>query len=831
MKNSLLFFCLLNTLTMYAQQNQYLHDNWQFRQTDSTEWRAAVVPGSVHTDLIREGLIPDPFFNTHEKDVQWIENEDWEYRSSFSCTENILNEDHITLVFEGLDTYAEVWLNDSLILSANNMHRAWETDVKSVLKPNNELRILFRSPVEMGKELSKAIPFKMPVDERIYTRKAQYQYGWDWGPRLVGCGIWKAVYLRGWSEARIENIQILQDTLTDEFANLNLQLRWQAQPGEQYTVEWQVEGEPEAQTILQVHSGQATPPLLSLPFQINNPKRWWSNGLGDAHLYTGVLRILKDSVVVDRQTLRFGLRTIELVQEPDEQGKSFYFRLNGQPVFAKGANFIPTHSFPEQTTAESYRHQLQEAADAGVNMLRIWGGGIYEADIFYDLCDSLGIMVWQDFMFACAMYPGDSAFLDNVMAEITYQTERLRNHPSIVLWCGNNEIDEAWHNWGWQVLFGYLQLQADQIWDWYEELFHRRIPAQLAISDPSRSYWPSSPSIGWGRKEAMNQGDMHYWGVWWGKFPFRVYENKVGRFMSEYGFQAMPSRFTFDHYIDSSEQYLRSPALMQHQKHPVGYETIDDYMKRDFPVPVDFDDYVYTSQLLQAWGIQTALLAHLRNMPYCMGSLYWQWNDCWPVTSWSATDHDGRRKALYYTTRRTFGDYVMSAEDSNGRFNLYLVQHVPSDSLRLRLFHIDYAEKMVTETIDIAATYIPDSRIVYTDSLHLHKKSKAIYAVLENLKGEVLYSDLITWKSPLDMKLKPSQVDWRYNEADSSITLVSDHLSWGVYLYHDDDELRLSDNYFMLAPGVEKTIYLESVPANFPEGINIMVLNNLTKKK
>jgi beta-mannosidase len=538
MKKIILFTCLFNSLIMFAQQKQYLHDNWQFRQADSTEWRPAMVPGSVHTDLIREGIIPDPFFNTNEKDVQWIELEYWVYKTSFTCSEDILNEEHISIIFEGLDTYAEVWLNDSLILSANNMHRAWEADVKSLLRVNNQLHITFRSPVEAGKELAKAIPFKMPVDERIYTRKAQYQYGWDWGPRLVGCGIWKDVYLKGWTEARIENLHLQQDTLSDEYAHMNLSVRWQAKPGEQYTIDWQVAGSPEAQTVLQVHSGQGAPPVLHLPFDIQQPKRWWSNGLGEAYLYTGELRILKDSVLVDSQTLRFGLRTIELVQEPDEQGKSFYFRLNGKPVFAKGANFIPTHSFPEQTTAASYRFQLQEAADAGVNMLRIWGGGIYESDIFYDICDSLGIMVWQDFMFACAMYPGDSAFLDNAIAEITYQTERLRNHPSIVLWCGNNEIDEAWHNWGWQVLFGYLQLQADQIWDWYEELFHRRIPAQLAISDPSRSYWPSSPSIGWGRREAVNQGDMHYWGVWWGKFPFRVYEHKVGRFMSEYGFQA-----------------------------------------------------------------------------------------------------------------------------------------------------------------------------------------------------------------------------------------------------------------------------------------------------
>ncbi|MFN3940327.1 MAG: glycoside hydrolase family 2 protein, partial [Chitinophagales bacterium] len=303
---------------------------------------------------------------------------------------------------------------------------------------------------------------------------------------------------------------------------------------------------------------------------------------------------------------------------------------------------------------------MLEVKNANMNMLRIWGGGIYEKDVFYNLCDSLGILVWQDFMFACAMYPGDSAFLSNVKKEITYQVKRLRNHPSIALWCGNNEIDEAWHNWGWQSQYHYNTTEQKEIWSWYENVFHHLIPEVLSQTDTSRNYWPSSPSIGWGHKESLTSGDVHYWGVWWGNQSFEYYNQKVGRFMSEYGFQGMPSYRSFKNFTPLPELRYNSPTLKTHQKHPVGYETIFTYMQREYPVSDNLASSIYLSQLLQARGISIAMEAHRRNRPYCMGSLYWQMNDCWPVTSWSAIDYYGNRKALYYASKKTFAPLALS---------------------------------------------------------------------------------------------------------------------------------------------------------------------------
>lgn len=555
-------------------------ENWTFNKQNDIVKYQATIPGTIHTDLFQNQLISDPFFGANEKELKWIENENWEYKTTFVLTKEELQNQNIDLQFEGLDTYASVYLNDILVLAANNMFRSWNISVKNKLKTGkNHLKVIFKSAVEVGKQEAQKLSYTLPGDEKVFTRKAQYHYGWDWGPRFVTAGIWKQVKLHFWNTATIQNVRFEQAGITEYDALLFFNI----------TVNSQMEGD----YVFVINGNKykrklpkgAT--LIELPYTIENPKLWWCNGLGEAHLYDFDISIHKKRKEIDSNHLKIGLRTIELVQGEDEKGKSFYFKLNGIPVFMKGANYIPSDSFVTRVDAEKYKKVVENAKNAHMNMLRVWGGGIYENDAFYDECDKNGILVWQDFMFACAMYPGDTDFVQNVKQEVIDNVNRLQNHPSIALWCGNNEVDEGWHNWGWQKQYQYTKSDSTKVWNDYKTVFHEVIPKTLdsLVSKEKNVYWSSSPSIGWGRKESLLKGDSHYWGVWWGMEPFEMYTKKVGRFMSEYGFQGMPSMETLQKVIRKEDLNFNSDAVKNHQKHPTGYETIKTYMERDFQVP------------------------------------------------------------------------------------------------------------------------------------------------------------------------------------------------------------------------------------------------------
>ncbi|MFQ5690404.1 MAG: glycoside hydrolase family 2 protein [Gemmatimonadota bacterium] len=652
-----------------------------------TEWMPATVPGSVHTDLLADHRIPDPYWRDEEARLQWIEDEDWEYRATFRVDSEILARDRVELVFDGLDTYAEVSLNGAPVLRADNMFRRWEVEVKGRLRPDsNELRVRFRSPVRAALPALRALPYRLPAGNdrgdpptRLFTRKAAYQYGWDWGPRFVTSGIWRPVGLRAWSGARIRDVQLVQHALTDSLATLSAVVEILAdsaavagaaaaasRPGP-----GPADGGRPARLRVSSPDGSfrsASVPARLVPglnrvrvdFRIERPRRWWPNGLGEAHLYPVRVDLEEDGEARDRAVTSFGLRTLEVVTRSDSIGESFFVRVNGVPAFMKGANWIPPDHFPSRVGKRRYRERLLAAAQAHMNMLRVWGGGIYEDDRFYELADSLGILIWQDFAFANAMYPADSAFLANVRAEAADNVRRLRNHPSLALWCGNNEIDEGWKNWGWPRELGWSPEQAARIRAGYERLFRELLPSVVAELDPGRFYWPSSPSIGWGHPESLARGDAHYWGVWWGGEPFEAFREKLPRFMSEFGFQAYPTLRTIRGFTAPGDRSLAAPVMRAHQKHPSGNEIIRRYMARWYPKPRDFEAFVYLSQLLQAEGMKVALEAHRRARPRTMGSLYWQLDDSWPGVSWSSVDHEGRWKALHYYARRAFVPVLVS---------------------------------------------------------------------------------------------------------------------------------------------------------------------------
>lgn len=573
------FFCT----NLFAQTATIdLTKNWQFTNAHKIHWYKATVPGTVHTDLLASKLIPDPFYGDNEKKLLWIDTCDWLYKTNFSITEKQLLSYGAELTFEGLDTYADVSLNGQIILKANNMFRGFNVDVKPYLKKgSNELKIYFHSAKKITDSIAKAaLPLVLPDNNRVYARKAQFQFGWDWGPVFIGCGIWKNADLNFFNARKTINRKSF------------------------------------------------------LPVMAN------------------------------------------LIQQKDSFGTSFYFEKNGKPIYAKGANWIPANIFLPAVKKTDYLTLLIRAKNANMNMLRVWGGGIYEDDYFYDLCDSLQIMIWQDFMFAGGMYPADTAYLQNVKEEVIYQIERLKKHPCIVMWCGNNEIDEAWHNWGWQKNYNLHGADSVKVWQDYKTLFEDSLKAWVNEFDGRRPYISSSPKYGWGNTKSFTEGDSHYWGLWWGVEPWETFETHTGRFISEYGMQAMPNFETVKTYTALADLRYNSNAVQWHQKANDGFKKLNAYLDKYFidsskRSKLSLEEYTYLTQCMQYYILKNSIAVH-RSKPQNMGTLLWQLNDCWPVTSWSIADFSRAPKAAWYGVREAYRDDIKPLKDSVYPKNLQL---------------------------------------------------------------------------------------------------------------------------------------------------------------
>lgn len=814
-------------------------DNWKFKACKDAEWMAAVVPGCVHTDLLRNGVIADPFYGTNEHDLQWIDKIDWEYESSFDVPEALRNAASLQLVFDGLDTYADVYVNGMHVLSADNMFRTWKADVKSIVtEKDNVLSIRFRSPVQEDLPKIEKLGYNLPASNdqselgglgeqkiSIFARKAPYHYGWDWGPRFVTSGIWREARLEGWSGGKISDVYVQQDNVSAAEASLTVSVELEAEQEWNGSVRVSADGQAWEQSV----SLKQGLNVVQVPAVISKPKLWWSRGLGEAHLYTFTAELLKEdeAEAVAAKSVRTGLRSVRLVRDQDAAGATFYFELNGVPVFAKGANHIPNDSFITDVTDERYRHEIVTAVESNMNMLRVWGGGIYEQSIFYELCDEYGILVWQDFMFACSMYPGDEPFLNNVRHEAEENVKRLRNHPSIVLWCGNNEIDSAWAQydedggWGWKK--NYNQEQRTTIWADYESVFHHILPEAVAAFAPGTAYWPSSPlisltgDINQHAHPLSTEGDVHYWGVWHAVEPFENYNVKIGRFMSEYGFQSFPEYDTVMTFAVEQDLALDSKVMQAHQKNGDGNRLIKEYMDIYMSEPKDFPSFLYMSQVLQAEAMKTAIEAHRRKMPYCMGTLYWQMNDCWPVASWAGMDYYGKWKAMQYYARRSFGDTILSFDRSeSGMIDV----HVVTDGLSpvtgvLKITLYDFSGVRLKQ--DFANVEVPGNctAVVYSldEQVWLNGSdagSVVLLAELEHAEQQVDSKEFY-FVSAKELKLAAGAI--RITEVEGSngtrYTLETDVLAKQVWL-SAEREGRFSDNFFDLIPGVAKTVEFRS---------------------
>jgi len=823
-----------------------LDNGWQFRllpesaqasqHADLTSWTPAHVPGSVQTDLLTTGNIGDPFYRDNEAQLQWIGLADWDYQLTFNVDAGTLKQDHVDLVFDGVDTFADIVVNDKPLLKTGNMFRRWRIPVKHVLHAgNNTLLVRLHSPIAKLQPWllmqSYALPGEFdsafgdePKGKQTsnYVRKANYQYGWDWGPRFVTIGIWQPVRLESWTDARLDDFHIAQPHVDADRAELAAEVSLQAGKAgaAQVMLTWTGPDGSNGQMAKDV-SLTAGNNTLQLPLLIDHPQRWWPVGYGQQNLYRFHVEVKRGNdllVSADRNT---GLRSVQLNRDKDAWGRSFAFVVNGVPIFAKGADLIPTDSFPERTTPEQLKQLLTSTRDANMNMLRMWGGGYYQSDAFYDLADQLGIMIWQDFMFGGAITPYDSAFLGNSRVEAEEQVRRLRNHPSIVLWCGNNEVQTGWESWPDRIDFQ-KSIAADErqrIETGMRELFNNTLRKVVKENDSDVPYWASSPSTDFdGEANVLNDGDYHYWKVWSGSEPIDHYLDVTPRFQSEYGLQSFPVMSTIERFAAPSDMTPNSPVMRAHQKfaNGNGNDRLLLYIRANYGEPKDFASFVYLSQLMQAEGIELAA-EHLRSArPQSMGSLYWQLNDVWPGPSWSSLDYFGRWKALQYHAKRFYAPVDIVPIRRDGRTSLYLVSDRTTPfKATVRTHIMDMAGKSLSETSQtVDATALASTKLgEYTDAALLHggraANTVASFDVIED--GRVVAHHLLYFgvAKTLALPRQPGlHAEWR--DEGKTLRISSKQLARGVWIDFGKLDANLSGNAFDLLPGEHIDIAVDS---------------------
>lgn len=783
---------------------------WQLRAADENEWYPVSLPGEVHLALMDAGLIPDPFAADNELQVQWVAEKDWVFRGSIEVSAELLQEDQVVVRFEGLDTLTEVRINDTLLGRTNNAFRtyAWQVDKDGLHPGLNQIEISFKSPVKYITNLQDAEPLPSP-DQSIpggsYLRKAPCQWGWDWGPMLPPIGVWKTARLEGYSNAKLESVHLQQEhqfnglvtvkaeAIVDQWTEQTLQLCLTL-------------SDPQGNTFGTTCKILDRSSLVSL--DIPYPMLWWPNGYGEQSLYQArvCLRTL-DETVLDVWDFQLGLRTLELQQEKDEFGESFTFVVNGVPIFAKGSNWIPTDSFPTRITRQHLDQLLGDAARAHHNMIRVWGGGFYESEDFYDLCDQYGILVWQDFIFSCSVYPlDDPVFVENIQQEVLDNVSRIRHRASLALWCGNNEMDWGWEAWGWSE-GDTLKYQQP-----YRQFFYETLPGWLADLDPDTPYWYSSPSSGtpFENCNSNDRGDAHYWEVWHGAKPFSAYREQFPRFMSEFGFQSLPPLKTIRTYADEDHWNLTDYMIEHHQRSYFASALFMGQMALHFMMPADFPSLVYLTMVLQAEGIRFGVEHWRRNRHRVSGTLYWQLNDCWPVASWSSIDYFGRWKALHYASRRFYAPLLLSIEDDEAAATMKV--HLTSDLQARWMGEVDWSLMRIDgEVIDSGKVDVEvdklSSKIIFEKNfshLSLQEKRETVFVARLSEDGKVLVTQLATFVRNKHLQLVNPQLKAYLKDSREgmvTIELRSEYLARFVELSLDDADIVFSDNYFDVLPG------------------------------
>lgn len=860
----ILIFIFICIKAIAVERN--IHDNWRFRQGSSEIWHPAEVPGCVHLDLMRERMIEDPFFRLNERGVQWVDKEDWMYETRFTPTREELSGDSQELVFYGLDTYADVYLNHQRIAETDNMHRTWRCNVKGLMKEGeNLLEVYFHSPIKRNIPQFDDLPYRHNTgpdhssmggifDKTLspFARTAGFEYGWDWGPRLVTFGIWRPVVLETWNTAKISDAWYIQKDVTRSRARLQTQVEVEAAvESSDALITILADGKEVASAKTMLKKGINT---VTLDYELKNPRLWWTNGLGKPNLTKFETRLqLKGNGelhLVATDVEKIGLRSLKLHNDKDQWGHNLYFELNGEPLYAKGSNMIPNDNFLTRCDDDLYKRVVSDAAAVNMNIIRVWGGGIYEDDAFYRYCDEMGILVWQDFMFACQTYEVDEAFLATVRQEAIDNVRRLRNHACIALWCGNNEEQDVWFGWGGKKRYFEELGCADRVWAMQRSIFYETLPDVVSKYGGGVSYRPSSP---WAFEDTPSDGvngDDHYWGVWHGGEPIEAYFDHHVRFQSEYGFQSFPEYESVLLYNpDPRDHNIYSEVMMAHQNAGTyANHRIEEYMGRDYQVPTDFKQFLYVGQVLQADAVKMGMEAFRRDRPYCMGGIVWQLNDCWPVASWSSRDYYGRWKALHYFTRKAYDDILVSPRvkdvDAKALENKQVAAlpgatdvgvkrsaDVAMERKVLELKLVNDRRTSASGTI-ILQTLTLDGRKVYEEKRNVKlPKNCAIdvktWQVTDILGGErpedvIFYITYTTGGKTYDnivYAVRQKEMSYHKPNITTSITPVengyevkvsTDCFARAVFMKIKGIDNFFSDNYFDLLPHSSRTIHVRS---------------------
>ena len=798
---------------------QLLNGKWSFRQGNQEKWLPATVPGSVHLDLMENGLIPDPFLRDNEDKVQWIIKEDWVYQLTFTPDAEVLSQEKALLQFEGIDTIAEVFLNGNLLGKAENMFRCYEFDVTELLKEGeNTLTVHFPSlQGEIDRNFAeKGIPDTSPmgIEGGQYFRKAPCQFGWDWGPALPPIGIWQNVSLIGISHPRFADLHLTQQHAENGQVFVAASVEMDHYASSSLSVEMVISDPDGMKTVVEDAINEKT----TLDALIEEPQLWYPAGYGAQPLYQVEFILKNGEEILDAKSYQLGLRTIELKQEADEWGKSFTFVVNGIPVFAKGSNWIPADSFPTRLTRERMEQWIQDAVAANHNMLRVWGGGLYESEDFYDLCDEYGILVWQDFLFACKIYPlDDPAYVANIHQEVIENVSRLRHRASLALWCGNNEMEWGWEAWSWD------RPEAARLKSAYDIFFHYLLPGWLKELDSDTQYWPSSPSSDqpFSNVNGQEAGDAHYWDVWHGGEPFTAYRDQYPRFMSEFGFQAFPTLETINQYAAKEDQNLTSYVMELHQKNNAGNRLIINQMTASYRIPNSFEKLMYMSHVLQAEGIRYGVEHWRRNKHRVSGTLYWQLNDCWPVASWASVDYFGRWKALHYATKKFYAPILMSIFDEGQHLSI----HLTSDLLKDWQGEIQW--KLVTVTGNVLKKgkqavkieSLKSSEVLALDvELSKEQKTEVIFIAELWQDNQLQSTQVVTFVPDKHLKLIDPELSAELTTDGDLvfITVTAKNLARFVEIRLNGIDAILSDNFFDIPANASRTVTCKK-----PEGLTI----------
>lgn len=809
-----------------------LNGQWELEEAGNDRLCEVQVPGSVLSGLYGAGKIEDPFYRTNEDVTRELFRKDYEFSRTFVAAEDILKEEKIILVCEGLDTLADIYINGQKAGSADNMHRTWKLDVKEFLHSGeNQIRIVFRSvfkyieayEYEDNKEIHYVPCGGMKGNQLI--RKAHCMFGWDWGPQTIDAGIFRDIYLEAYSHLRIEDVKIIQvqgDNAVDVCTTVAVSGDAVDKCQVRVTIQEDAEsvcghrtGANDRKTeayvckVGETVSANNNPAVLTS--SIHNPKLWWPNGYGDQPLYKVQVELLdEDGTVLETITKRIGLRTLTISQEKDLWGKEFAFCVNGVKIFAMGGNYIPEDCIYSRITPEVQKYLLESCKRANFNCVRVWGGGYYPSDHFYDLCDEMGLIVWQDLMFACNVYDLTEEFEENITKEITENVKRLRHHASLGLWCGNNEMESAWDHWP-EVQSESKYLRAD-----YIKMFEYIVPKAVRAADSETFFWQSSPSSGgcFDDPDDENRGDCHYWDVWHGQKPFTDYQKHYFRFCSEFGFQSFPCLKTVESFTEEKDRNIFSRVMENHQKNPAANGKILYYLSENFRYPENFRKLLYVSQILQGMAMKDGVDHWRRHRGRCMGTLYWQINDNWPVASWASIDYFGRWKALHYMAKKFYGPQAVSMCMDGDIMQVYLANESMDAQSYQVAFYVKNMECEILEKLTGTGTVgVQESApILVVDVSGWEDKKYEIFLEAEvTLADGGVLCDVETLVPYKYLELDKPEITAEVEEQGDAfvIHLKSSCFSPFTAIGFTDADVTLEDNFFHMTDGEEMCVRLD----------------------